>query len=168
MRLNKEFDTETIAIERNRASTNKLLQRLREVHAPELLEPEPEPEPVKPLAPIPNKSLSIAHLFFPHATINANQVETIQRAVLAFYPKVTMADLKSPRRQDAVVRPRQIAMYLSKVLTSKSLPDIGRRFGGRDHTTVIHAVRKIATLVETDSDLAAQVNSIKEMIGEPA
>jgi chromosomal replication initiator protein len=57
-----------------------------------------------------------------------------------------MSDMTSARRARAVARPRQVAMYLSKTMTSKSLPEIGRRFGGRDHTTVMHAVRKIEEL----------------------
>jgi len=93
-----------------------------------------------------------------------SQVETIQRAVIAFYPKVTLIDLKSARRTAEVVQPRQIAMYLVKTLTTRSLPDIGRRFGGRDHTTVLHAVRKIERLCETDPVLAARLEEIKALI----
>ena len=60
---------------------------------------------------------------------------------------VSRSDLLSSRRTANVVRPRQVAMYLAKTLTLRSLPEIGRRFGGRDHTTVLHAVRKIEALV---------------------
>lgn len=63
-----------------------------------------------------------------------------------------------------VVRPRQIAMYLAKTMAEKSLPDIGRRFGGRDHTTVLHAVRRVAALVEQDQAIAADVANLKTMI----
>jgi len=65
-----------------------------------------------------------------------------------------------------VVRPRQIAMYLSKQLTLRSLPEIGRRFGGRDHTTVLHAVRKIDELVASDGNLAKDVEHLRRMLQE--
>jgi chromosomal replication initiator protein len=65
-----------------------------------------------------------------------------------------------------VVRPRQIAMYLAKVLTPRSLPEIGRRFGGRDHTTVLHAVRKISGLVTTEAALAEEIELLKRMLLE--
>ena len=62
------------------------------------------------------------------------------------------------------VIPRQVSMYIAKVLTPRSLPEIGRRFGGRDHTTVLHAVRKIERLLLTDEKLAADVAAIKAMV----
>src|SRR5205814_1301683 len=74
------------------------------------------------------------------------KIEDIQRVVARQY-NVSRSDLLSSRRTANVVRPRQVAMYLAKTLTLRSLPEIGRRFGGRDHTTVLHAVRKIETLV---------------------
>ena len=70
------------------------------------------------------------------------KIEAIQKLVTSRF-NVSRADILSSRRTATVVRPRQIAMYLSKLLTPRSLPEIGRRFGGRDHTTVLHAVRKI-------------------------
>jgi chromosomal replication initiator protein len=65
-----------------------------------------------------------------------------------------------------VVRPRQVAMYLAKTLTLRSLPEIGRRFGGRDHTTVLHAVRKIEALVSKDVALSEEVESLKRQLQE--
>jgi chromosomal replication initiator protein len=65
-----------------------------------------------------------------------------------------------------VVRPRQIAMYLAKTLTLRSLPEIGRRFGGRDHTTVLHAVRKIENLVGNDTTTADEVELLKRLLQE--
>ena len=76
------------------------------------------------------------------------------------------ADLLSSRRTANVVRPRQIAMYLAKMLTPRSLPEIGRRFGGRDHTTVLHAVRKIEALVDGDKALAEEIELLKRLIQE--
>ena len=79
---------------------------------------------------------------------------------------VSRADLLSSRRTANVVRPRQVAMYLAKTLTLRSLPEIGRRFGGRDHTTVLHAVRKIENLVSTDSALAEEIELLKRQLQE--
>ena len=70
----------------------------------------------------------------------------------------------SSRRARAVARPRQIAMYLSKQLTARSLPEIGRKFGGRDHTTVMHAVRKVEELKATDSGFGEDVELLRRML----
>jgi chromosomal replication initiator protein len=91
------------------------------------------------------------------------RIEDIQRVVARQY-NVSRADLLSSRRTANVVRPRQVAMYLAKVLTLRSLPEIGRRFGGRDHTTVLHAVRKIEALVGNDNALAEEVESLKRQL----
>ncbi len=79
-------------------------------------------------------------------------VDNIQRTVAEYY-KIKIADLLSKRRSRSVARPRQVAMALSKELTNHSLPEIGDAFGGRDHTTVLHACRKIAELRESDADI---------------
>jgi chromosomal replication initiator protein len=94
------------------------------------------------------------------------KIEDIQRMVARQY-NVSRADLLSSRRTANVVRPRQIAMYLAKALTLRSLPEIGRRFGGRDHTTVLHAVRKIETLASSDSALAEEIELLKRLLQEP-
>jgi chromosomal replication initiator protein len=94
------------------------------------------------------------------------RIEEIQRIVARHY-NVSRSDLLSSRRTANVVRPRQIAMYLAKTLTLRSLPEIGRRFGGRDHTTVLHAVRKIEALIGTDNILAAEIESLKGQLHEP-
>jgi chromosomal replication initiator protein len=93
------------------------------------------------------------------------KIEDIQRVVARQY-NVSRADLLSSRRTANVVRPRQVAMYLAKTLTLRSLPEIGRRFGGRDHTTVLHAVRKIENLVTTDSALAEEIELLKRQLQE--
>ena len=90
-------------------------------------------------------------------------VEEIIRQVADHY-NIRMSDLLGPRRARAVSRPRQVAMFLSKHLTSKSLPEIGRRFGGRDHTTVIHAVRKIEELRAIDSQISDEVEMLRRML----
>jgi chromosomal replication initiator protein len=86
-------------------------------------------------------------------------VDDIQKAVSEYYG-MKQADLLSDRRNRAVARPRQVAMWLCKQLTTRSLPDIGRRFGGRDHTTVLHAVRKIEELKAVDAPIAADVEAL--------
>jgi len=93
------------------------------------------------------------------------KIEDIQKLVANRF-SVTRADILSARRTATVVKPRQIAMYLSKVLTPRSLPEIGRRFGGRDHTTVLHAVRKIEGLAKTDSSLNEELELLKRMLLE--
>ena len=93
------------------------------------------------------------------------KVEDIQRIVAKHY-QVSRADVLSSRRTQNVVRPRQVAMYLAKTLTLRSLPEIGRRFGGRDHTTVLHAVRKIDELIKTDRTLNDEIELLKRMLLE--
>jgi chromosomal replication initiator protein len=93
-------------------------------------------------------------------------VQSIMRAVLVHFPEVTVGDIKSHRRTANVVRPRQLAMYMVKKLTLLSLPQIGHRFGMRDHTTVLHAVRKMEKLVATDTILAAQVSDIESSLAK--
>jgi chromosomal replication initiator protein len=93
------------------------------------------------------------------------KIEDIQKLVASHY-NVSRSDILSERRTAAVVKPRQIAMYLAKVLTLRSLPEIGRRFGGRDHTTVLHAVRKIEKLLGEDTGLNDEVELLKRMLQE--
>lgn len=93
------------------------------------------------------------------------KIEDIQRVVARQY-NVSRGDLLSSRRTANVVRPRQVAMYLAKTLTLRSLPEIGRRFGGRDHTTVLHAVRKIEGLVGNDNALADEIEVLKRQLRE--
>ena len=90
-------------------------------------------------------------------------IDEIKRKVADHY-NLRLSDLISARRARAVARPRQVAMFLAKSLTSKSLPEIGRGFGGRDHTTVIHAVRKVEQLRETDSQLADDIELLRRML----
>lgn len=90
-------------------------------------------------------------------------IDEIIRKVADHY-NLRLSDMLSPRRARVVARPRQVAMFLSKTLTSKSLPEIGRRFGGRDHTTVIHAVRKIEELRAIDNQIAEDVELLRRML----
>jgi chromosomal replication initiator protein len=93
------------------------------------------------------------------------KIEDIQKLVANHY-NVSRSDILSSRRTANVVRPRQIAMYLAKMLTLRSLPEIGRRFGGRDHTTVLHAVRKIEELAGRDGMLLDEIDLLKRMLLE--
>ncbi|MEQ1769333.1 MAG: chromosomal replication initiator protein DnaA [Devosia sp.] len=93
------------------------------------------------------------------------RIEDILRIVSRHY-KVPRNELLSSRRSRDVVRPRQIAMYLAKSLTSRSLPEIGRRFGGRDHTTVLHSVRKVEQMMKDDVDLTQEIELLKRMLEE--
>jgi chromosomal replication initiator protein len=90
-------------------------------------------------------------------------IEEIQKRVAEHY-SIRFADMHSPRRARAVARPRQVAMYLAKQLTSRSLPEIGRKFGGRDHTTVMHAVRKIEELREIDAAFAEDIDLLRRKL----
>lgn len=90
-------------------------------------------------------------------------IREIQKAVCKYFG-LQMTDLLSPRRTANLVRPRQMALYLAKVLTPHSLPQLGRRFGGRDHTTVLHAVRKIPALSRENADLAFDLATLFETI----
>ncbi|APG83165.1 chromosomal replication initiator protein DnaA [Sinorhizobium americanum] len=93
------------------------------------------------------------------------RIEDIQRIVAKHY-NVSRQELVSNRRTRVIVKPRQIAMYLSKTLTPRSFPEIGRRFGGRDHTTVLHAVRKIEELIAGDTKLSHEIELLKRLINE--
>ncbi|TMM47139.1 chromosomal replication initiator protein DnaA [Qipengyuania marisflavi] len=86
-------------------------------------------------------------------------IDEIQRTVCQFF-RIDRSEMSSKRRARAVVRPRQVAMYLAKVLTPRSYPEIGRKFGGRDHSTVIHAVRLIEDLRQRDADMDGDVRSL--------
>ncbi|KKB76383.1 chromosomal replication initiation protein [Devosia limi DSM 17137] len=93
------------------------------------------------------------------------RIEDILKIVSRHY-KVPRNELLSARRSRDVVRPRQIAMYLAKALTSRSLPEIGRRFGGRDHTTVLHSVRKVEQMIKDDVELGQEIELLKRMLEE--
>lgn len=90
-------------------------------------------------------------------------VEEIQRKVAEYF-NIKMSDMVSNRRMQNIARPRQVAMYIAKQLTSKSLPEIGRKFGGRDHTTILHAVRKVQELCQEDFDFANDVEILKRSL----
>jgi chromosomal replication initiator protein len=90
-------------------------------------------------------------------------IEEIQKKVAEHY-NIRLTDMASPRRARNVARPRQVAMYLAKQLTQRSLPEIGRRFGNRDHTTVMHAVSRVAELMQQDAAFAEDVALLRKML----
>jgi chromosomal replication initiator protein len=90
-------------------------------------------------------------------------IEEIQRRVAEHY-NVRLSDMIGPKRVRTIARPRQIAMFLAKQLTPRSLPEIGRRFGGRDHTTIMHGVRRIEELMTTDSQLADDLQMLRRLL----
>jgi chromosomal replication initiator protein len=102
-----------------------------------------------------------------HDLLRANDrritIEEIQKKVAEHF-NIRLADMHSARRARQVARPRQVAMYLAKQLTSRSLPEIGRKFGGRDHTTVMHAVKKIEELRSADSSFAEDIELLRRML----
>jgi chromosomal replication initiator protein len=90
-------------------------------------------------------------------------IEDIQKRVAEHF-NIRVSDMHSARRARAVARPRQVAMYLAKQLTTRSLPEIGRKFGGRDHTTVMHAVRKVEELSAQDASFAEDLELLRRML----
>ncbi|CAK7193497.1 Chromosomal replication initiator protein DnaA [Commensalibacter sp. Nvir] len=125
-----------------------------------------------------NRLIAHANLFGRPITLEATQevlhdilksherrvtIEEIQRKV-AEHCNIRQTDMTSARRARAVARPRQIAMYLAKLLTSRSLPEIGRKFGNRDHTTVMHAISRVSDLMEKDSSFAEDVELLRRML----
>lgn len=102
-----------------------------------------------------------------HDLLRANDrrisIEDIQKQVAGHY-NIKVSDMHSARRSRIVARPRQVAMYLSKKLTSKSLPEIGRKFGGKDHTTVMHAVKRIEELMGSDNEIANDIELLERIL----
>ena len=93
-------------------------------------------------------------------------IDNIQKKVSSYY-NLALSDMTSSRRSINIARPRQIAMFLCKGLTSYSYPEIGKAFGGKDHTTIIHAVKKIDTMIQIDQKLKKQIFELKETILTP-
>ncbi len=125
-----------------------------------------------------NRLIAHANLFGRNVTLEATQevlhdilkahdrrvtIEEIQKRVAEHW-NIRLSDMSSARRARAVARPRQVAMYLAKQLTSRSLPEIGRKFGNRDHTTVMHAVSRVSELMERDAAFAEDVELLRRML----
>ena len=96
-------------------------------------------------------------------TITATDLDLIQSTVCKFF-KISKSEMLSSRRSRYLVRPRQTAIYLTKILTSKSLPEIGREFSNRDHTTIIHSVKTIERLKNNDPEMVENINKLKNQV----
>lgn len=161
MRSDTEFYHE-IAVR----GSKRLLSLLRLHHGDGLIEPDPEPEPdpVEKLKPIPNEVVAqAAEIAFPDWV---NAITRIKAAVCKEW-NISPIDLISERRTLRHVIPRQVGMYLCRKLTTRSLPEIARRFGGRDHTTALHAFGRVEMLMQRDRALRDRVNSLAELFGGP-
>jgi len=121
----------------------------------------PEPEPLDPPR---TEEIKPRPVWFRILGLAQPTIRDIQAVVAEFYDHNLHA-LISPRKEMPLCRHRQIAMFLAKDLTQKSLPEIGRSFAGRDHTTILHGVRKIAKLMASDPELADEIEEIKRRIG---
>jgi chromosomal replication initiation ATPase DnaA len=139
----------------------------------EIIEPEPATEPVDPVKvwaerqkaiPIPKAKWFSVEKDLGPVTSESLRIEDIIKAVATHYG-VSRNDILSHRRTANVVRPRQVGYYLAKVLTLKSLPEIGRRFGGRDHTSALSGIRKIERLRQTDTCLEMDLRVIAATLG---
>jgi hypothetical protein len=163
-----------IAIEMHKAH----LARVRRIEAAAVrkvepvvvvVEPAPPPPPVKSWEerqreiPIPTVHWFSIIEDHPVLESRAPLVEDIQRVACRYF-EVKRNDLLSPRRCQRIAYPRQVAFYLAKTLTRKSRPDIGRRFGGRDHTTILHGYRKIEGLIKSDWLVAYDVAHVEMML----
>lgn len=125
--------------------------------------PAPAPAPPSPVPNVPDHLMAEAIKMLSIPVWN-HDIKKIQQVVCEEY-NISFGDLVSHRRLNRLVLPRQVAMYLCSQLTVRSSPEIGRRFGDRDHTTVLHGVRKIERLLATDSALRARVDALAERLG---
>lgn len=151
---------ETYSRFRSRVGSRKLLVLLHEFHGEVLAEIEDLPP--QPLPPIPNEAIAVAsEIAFPDWV---NIVTRIKSAVCKEF-NISAVDLVSQRRAPKFVLPRQVGIFLCRKITTRSLPEIARRFGGRDHSTALHAVRKIEQRIETDAALLARVTMLAELFG---
>jgi chromosomal replication initiator protein len=109
-------------------------------------------------------SLEMARDVLKDILIERNRELTVEEILkkVSLHFNIKVSDIKSAKRVKAVVLPRQIAMYISRQLTSSSYPEIGDRFGGKDHSTIIHAIRKIEKLMEEDFQLKSTIEILKK------
>jgi hypothetical protein len=130
----------------------------------------PAPLPIHPFAWMWERGWSYAPAPLPcarRAPANGPSIKQIIKETASAH-QMGVADMLSQSRRREYVLPRQIAMYLAKTMTDQSLPEIGRRMGGRDHTTILHGVRKIRALLDTDRMVAARVAGLRRAIGGDA
>lgn len=154
-------DTECDAYKRTRKATGKLLSALFEHHDFRVPSP-PKPPKTIPIyvAPPTIETIEVCILPIPSPKIT---IDVIKRVVCRHYA-ISHADMISQRRTIKIGRPRMVAIYLSRSLTERSLPEIGRKFGNRDHTTALHSVSKVADLIMTDPVIAADVQALSAQL----
>lgn len=151
-------DTECDTHRRTRRASSKLLSALFEHHDFRVPKP-PKTIPIYVAPPIAEPiEVCILPIAAPKITIDA-----IKRVVCRHY-NISHADMISPRRTIKIAQPRMIAVYLARSLTERSLPEIGRKFGNRDHTTALHSVSKIADLIMTNPAVAADVQTLSAQL----
>lgn len=161
MQLELADDCSTAEQVRQRAIASQRFRAASRVHVPAPKPIPPKPNGVLALAVWPDWVNEIAHGQFQPYIVKRQypRIDDIIHFVAVHY-QVNDSDILSIRRTAKIVRSRHVAAYLSKELTLRSLPEIGRKFGGRDHTTILHAVRKITGLIETDPVLAADCEQL--------
>lgn len=142
-------------------STDRLLSRLRQCHDYSVKPPK-DWKPRKKEAPAPVDDKPI--WFSIESDNPLPTIENIQNVVAEHYG-ITRHDILSPRRAEKYTTPRHIAVYLSKKLTLHSFPALGRKFGGRDHSTLIHSVHKVEKQIESDPAFGAKIEAIKSTFG---
>jgi chromosomal replication initiator protein len=120
--------------------------------------------------PIPITYTTPRVIYFPQSELrraeSATRIRHIVQLVASFY-RVSVHDIRSDRRTSELIRARHAAFYLAKVITQRSYPEIGRRMGGRDHTTVLHGVRRVTRLIETDAAYANEIETLRSMLVRP-
>ena len=155
--------------QRHKAARERLLSVVAPPLAPRAL-PAPRETALRELPPITTAQFAEAHRIlerdidpFLAAALSfgrANKVRLIQETVARHF-EISLLELLSESRVGRVAFPRQVAMFLSRAMTQKSLPEIARRFGGKDHTTVLHAVRKIGAMIDADPAFSERVEMIR-------
>lgn len=156
---------------KNAHSCNALLSRLMKFHVSAVAKPvpviiiEPAVEPELPPPPVETAWITaIEEVVIEDAPDpKGPSVKDIKRCVARHF-NLSLADLESPRKFAKIVKPRQIAFYLARKLTTRSFPDIGRRFGGKDHTTILHACKIVARRMEADPKLAQTIRCLEEQL----
>lgn len=165
MSLVNSQDYTALVRDRNRRQSDRFLKALQRHHGLHVASisadsVEAPPEIIIPIAtPVEDKAFDDAWKMIENEN-RSGPIRKIQRIVAEEFG-ITRAELISIRRKAKLVEPRQVAMYLCRSLAERSYPDIGRRFGGRDHTTVIHAVRKVAERIGKDEAFAARMSLIQ-------
>ena len=161
------YTEEQIAAELARRAREARRAMFARIEASPRLLPAPNIPEEAALPPISPSAFKEAHAIldsvFDPIKNSAMLIRRIQSIVAEEF-EVTRADILSRRRWSSVVRPRQLAEYLARVMTNRSLPDIGRRFGGRDHTTIISSIRKTEAAIAADPDFAARVARLRARI----